>query len=45
MFYKRKEVPKYEKIEQFLMDDLGVFTRADIYKKMYKYDLQPEKKN
>ena len=31
--YKKNEVPKYEKIEQFLLDDLGVFTRADIYKK------------
>ena len=33
MSYKKDEVPKYEKIEQFLMDDLGVYKRADIYKK------------
>ena len=33
MSYKKDEVPKYEKIEQFLIDDLGVYTRADIYKK------------
>ena len=33
MSYKKDEVPKYEMIEQFLMDDLGVFKRADIYKK------------
>ena len=33
MSYKKDEVPKYEKIEQFLMDDLGVYKRVDIYKK------------
>ena len=33
MSYKKDEVPKYEMIEQFLMDDLGVYKRADIYKK------------
>ena len=33
MSYKKHEVPKYEKIEQFLMDDLGVYKSADIYKK------------
>ena len=33
MSYKKDEVPKYEKIEQFLMKDLGVYKRADIYKK------------
>ena len=33
MSYKKDEVPKHEKIEQFLMEDLGVYKRADIYKK------------
>ena len=33
MSYKKDEVPKYEKIEQFLMKDLGVYKRADIYKR------------
>ena len=33
MSYKKNEVPKYEMIEQFLMKDLGVYKRADIYKK------------
>ena len=34
--YKKNEVPKYEKIEQFLMNNLGVYKRADIYKKCTK---------
>ena len=33
MSYKNDEVPKYEMIEQFLMEDLGVYKRADIHKK------------
>ena len=33
MPYKKDEVPKHEKIEQFLMKDLKVYKRADIYKK------------
>ena len=33
MSYKKDEVPKNEIIEQFLMEDLGVYKRADIYKK------------
>ena len=33
MFYKKDEVPKYEAIEQFLMQDLGLYKRPDIYKK------------
>ena len=33
MSYKKDEVPQYEKIEQFLMKDLGVYKRADIYKR------------
>ena len=32
MSYKKDEVPKYEAIEQFLMEDLGVYKRSDIYK-------------
>ena len=36
MSYKKDEVPKYGMIEQFLMDDLGVYKRADIYKKCTK---------
>ena len=32
MSYKKDEVPKYEKMEQFLMEDLGVYKRSDIYK-------------
>ena len=33
MSYKKDEVPQYEMIEQLLMKDLGVYKRADIYKK------------
>ncbi len=33
MSYKKDEVPKYEKMEQFLMEDLGVYTKTDIYKR------------
>ena len=33
MSYKKDEVPKYEIMEQFLMNDLGVYKRADIYKR------------
>ena len=33
MSYKKDEVPKCEMVEQFLMKDLGVYKRADIYKK------------
>ena len=33
MSYKKDEVPKFEKIENFLMEDLGVYTRADVYKR------------
>ena len=32
MSYKKDEVPKYEAIVQFLMEDLGVYKRSDIYK-------------
>ena len=37
-------VLKHEKIEQFLMDDLGAYKRADIYKR-WQYDLQPKKEH
>ena len=33
MSYKKDEVPQYEMIEQLLMKDLGVYKRADVYKK------------
>ena len=33
MSYKKDEVPKFEKIENFLMEDLGVYTSADVYKR------------
>tara|TARA_S200000501_G_scaffold20660_1_gene18356 strand:- start:1173 stop:1361 length:189 start_codon:yes stop_codon:yes gene_type:complete len=33
MSYKKDEVPKYEKMEEFLMEDLGVYTKTDIYKR------------
>ena len=33
MSYKKDEVPKFEKIENFLMEDLGVYTRADVCKR------------
>ena len=33
MSYKKDEVPKYEAMEDFLMEDLGVYTRADVYKR------------
>tara|TARA_Y100001978_G_C23667001_1_gene421717 strand:- start:420 stop:572 length:153 start_codon:yes stop_codon:yes gene_type:complete len=33
MSYKKDEVPKFEKIENFLMEDLGVYKRADVYKR------------
>ena len=33
MSYKKDEVPKYEKMEEFLMEDLGVYTKTDISKK------------
>ena len=29
MSYKKDEVPKYEKMEEFLMEDLGVYTKTD----------------
>ena len=42
MSYKKDEVPKYEKMEQFLMEDLGVYTKTDIYKRCVNmiYDLR-----
>ena len=30
--FKRKEVPIYVPMEEFLMDDLGIPTRSDVYK-------------
>ena len=33
MSYKKNEVPKYEKMEAFLMEDLGEYTKTDIYKR------------
>ena len=32
MSYKKDEVPRYEAMEDFLMEDLGVYKRSDIYK-------------
>lgn len=32
MSYKKKESPIYEKMENFLMEDLGLFTRSDVHK-------------
>ena len=32
MSYKKKESPIYEKMENFLMEDLGLFTRSGVHK-------------
>ena len=43
MSFKSKEVPLYSKIEEFLMDDMGICTRTDVYKTAAKHLYQERK--
>ena len=36
MSFKEKEIPVYETMEEYLMDELKIPTRSDLYKKGLK---------
>tara|TARA_X000000950_G_C13393910_1_gene449317 strand:+ start:139 stop:333 length:195 start_codon:yes stop_codon:yes gene_type:complete len=43
MSFKEKERYLFDKIEEFLMDDMGICTRTDVYKTAAKHLYQERK--
>ena len=37
MSYKEKEVPLFLKMEEYLMEDMGIATRCDVHKVVLKH--------